>query len=306
MEISMSRRPHHNAFTLVELLVVIGIIAVLVALLLPALQRAREQANTVQCLSNLRQIGLGIRQYAVQNGDYLLPGFCANPASNGQGLDNYATLLEGLKLVPAPETATSGTFQQVNSEAFGKSVFWCPEGLDVQHAIGGPTGLGNPTTQDDARGRMYWRRESVDNVPAGWLRSKRTTDTWYGINCYDAPAGGSNQSFTDTQKLAPFKELRRLNNGTVWGELIKFNKMRKSSELCIMFDGLRQFNGRVNHFSTRHNGTKIMNGLFADGHAESIPRHSLPPDGSLTINQFKTGPVSLFGSWPWPKWRLDQ
>jgi prepilin-type N-terminal cleavage/methylation domain-containing protein/prepilin-type processing-associated H-X9-DG protein len=56
-----------GGFTLIELLVVIGIIAVLVALLLPALARARESARAVQCLSQLRQVGLAFHGYAVDN-----------------------------------------------------------------------------------------------------------------------------------------------------------------------------------------------------------------------------------------------
>ena len=56
-----------TAFTLIELLVVIAIIATLVALLLPTLQRAREQAITIQCMSNLRQQGVTIFAYMSEN-----------------------------------------------------------------------------------------------------------------------------------------------------------------------------------------------------------------------------------------------
>jgi len=84
----MQIRPHSNphsvlpdtydrrrlAFTLVELLVVIGIIAVLIGILLPVLGKAREQANMTQCLSNLRQFYLADQMYVNQNG-YHMPGW---------------------------------------------------------------------------------------------------------------------------------------------------------------------------------------------------------------------------------------
>src|SRR5262245_19244357 len=62
-----------RAFTLVELLVVIGIIAVLISILLPTISRARQQAASTQCQSNMRQCGLVFFMYANENKGFLPP-----------------------------------------------------------------------------------------------------------------------------------------------------------------------------------------------------------------------------------------
>jgi prepilin-type N-terminal cleavage/methylation domain-containing protein/prepilin-type processing-associated H-X9-DG protein len=80
----MSHRTHRQAFTLVELLVVIGIIALLVAMLLPALNKAREASKAANCLSNLRQINTAFILFAHEN-----KGFLPQIGSSGSGSEVF-------------------------------------------------------------------------------------------------------------------------------------------------------------------------------------------------------------------------
>jgi prepilin-type N-terminal cleavage/methylation domain-containing protein/prepilin-type processing-associated H-X9-DG protein len=98
-----------RAFTLIELLVVIAIIAILASLLLPALAAAKQKAWKISCISNLKQIGLGMRMFADDNDDHY-------PQSGGSLTWNLAD----------PNAPTNGWMQQIYAYVQNTNVYHCP------------------------------------------------------------------------------------------------------------------------------------------------------------------------------------
>jgi prepilin-type N-terminal cleavage/methylation domain-containing protein/prepilin-type processing-associated H-X9-DG protein len=88
----------NSAFTLVELLVVISIIALLLAILMPALNRAREQGRTIVCASRLHQIGLACQLYLYKYNNNFFPSYCGDQAWASEPQGHELQTLAGTKV----------------------------------------------------------------------------------------------------------------------------------------------------------------------------------------------------------------
>jgi len=168
-------RNKSKAFTLVELLVVISIIALLIAMLLPALSRARESAKRVNCMSNLRQCGVALYLWAQDHRGHLLP----NRTTAGSWPYNLSNSRESFYPTVSPVTNNPGwndkTFPLLLERYSGNNsrIWACPN-------IDWPPGASwrsqssvNPVTDPNWMrdiwdiGYCYWGRFDADGVLGG-------------------------------------------------------------------------------------------------------------------------------------------
>ena len=288
-----TRMPHAAGrpvgFTLVELLVVIGIIALLISILLPSLNKARQVASGVKCLSNLRQIGMAFVLYNGQNHGYNVPSYNMKSGTTGNttvdtAMDGWAPILDRDDLLRVADAQNNATIRN-------NTVYVCPDTFVDANAQRLPIG------------NVLWPCINPNTVVAGTQNSElvlpdrgftKIIRVGYWINA-DNPTGrmpaqvpgGPNWWYTTSPGYGP------MANGQIMG-LQRITNCKHTSNMIVLADGIyagRQGDVKITDFNSnlasnnlrigyRHKkgGRPAANVAFADGHA-----------GTLTTDEFPYG-----------------
>ena len=267
----MVLRCRRAAFTLIELLVVVAIISLLIAILLPALGGARNQAKAARCLAQMKGISLAFAAYASDYQQVIMPF--------GHDTTKYGTRFWWVEL------AELGYINGVDSKKSGQQSqpFMCPAGLD--------------------RAENWWTGPSsqTDVASASYLSSTDTTNTHtYYCNYFMSSEDNNSGSTWSMSWVSPVPSGlwfpgRWVDNPAPPAlPLVGYAKesmVEQPSAVGFIADGMGLITwGNFNHINLRHggDGKSATNWLFLDGHASTIKKGLFPDSSASVWNPYPT------------------
>jgi prepilin-type N-terminal cleavage/methylation domain-containing protein/prepilin-type processing-associated H-X9-DG protein len=252
-DLGRSARPARLGFTLVELLVVIGIIAILVAMLLPSLNRARQASQRTACLSNLRQLGMAMAMYNMENKDKLIAEWTVGPMWHYQ-IKQYLGLQRTQKL----------TDTNLNNEQTRDKIYQCPSTSDkvTPDADNSPT----PTPFE----QYFTNHSSFGKVQASYGMNRWT----YDPRIKDLAAGTSPNKKYWIYYDNTVNFLKLTNPSKIGGDVplffdCRWREARPSSNTEKYYTD-PTVTGDMSLAATNRHG-KYTNVVYCDGSARTIP-----------------------------------
>ena len=271
----VTRRPVcRPAFTLVELLVVIGIIALLISILLPSLNAARRQAMAVKCLSNLRTLGQAMVMYTSENRQTY-----PQPATNGK-----ITVPNGTTNFVGPDGLTTN----LNSIIQGQCIWFNAIDLYLNR---------NLKDGGSAKQRNY--------TPL------KQDPIWAS---FDEPTVEQNPTYDNTLRQRTYKMNSYFGNpvttpAATTPRWARASSIRRSSDTVLIFDGVAfdcvvalpaggyqvDYGGKWSEVGIRHGRGKTANVLFCDGHASEVAQSIQFYQSSSKASRFNTWQPEFVG-----------
>jgi prepilin-type N-terminal cleavage/methylation domain-containing protein len=251
-------RRRARAFTLVELLVVIGIIAILIAILLPTLSKARESAKRTACLSNLRQIGAYLNMYANLYKQQVPLGFSSRVTGQPQKCKQENYFISIVSPNPHPETGQTTRWvglgllfpAAIVKEASGK-IFFCPSfDGDIFHSY---NAMQNPWTPKTAEVRCTYSSRP------GYTKDSSfpATDESVWFTAEDPPSLPAN--------ARPFEPRKWSGTGGTPAKMQRLPTLKRNGNSCAIVSDI---NSSETRSTTGHKGG--MNVLFSNGSARWV------------------------------------